>query len=89
MKPQQKVIAGVAAVIVAIVFVWLLSRGRKPGMYPTMYPTTYPTPMATVPVVPTAMTMVPSWSSVSINPTLMPELIGYAGPGDDDYGPIN
>lgn len=88
MKPQQKVIAGVAAVVVAILFVWMLSRGSKRGMYGAV-PTVYPTPMATLPVMPAAVTMAPSWSTMSISPTLMPELVGYAGPGDDDFGPVN
>lgn len=84
MKTQQKVIAAVVAVVAVLAFVWLLTRGSKHGggMYPTMYPTAMPG----MPVAPLAITMAPG---MAINPTLMPELIGYAGPGDDDYGLVN
>lgn len=99
MKRSQMLAVIVAVAAVAIVVTWAVMR-RGSGddgadddieMPPTMSPSPllFPSPLATLPVAPMGITLAPSLATVAISPTLMPQLIGYAGPGDDDYGLVN
>lgn len=95
MKRSQMVAVIVAVAAVAIVVTWAVMRrgsgddGADDDMV-TMSPSPlFPSPLATLPVAPMGITLAPSLATVAISPTLMPQLIGYAGPGDDDYGLVN
>lgn len=98
MKRSHMLAVIVAVAAVAIVVTWAVMR-RGSGddgadddieMPPTMSPSPlFPSPLATLPVAPMGITLAPSLATVAISPTLMPQLIGYAGPGDDDYGLVN
>jgi hypothetical protein len=95
MKRSQMLAVIVAVAAVAIVVTWAVMRrgsgddGDDDDVV-TMSPSPlFPAPLATLPVAPMGITLAPSLATVAISPTLMPQLIGYAGPGDDDYGLVN